>query len=156
MESFVSSQQEAKDKKKKKFDDISELSKALILNASAVKNALCTHETPCKTCKAFYAKKTVPKAQEFLEEFLETAGCVAKVGPGMSLALYAGSLLRDVDDLPGNFTIYLVPKRKPNACTSCSRLMMLQLKTKFGKGCSEQDFEQAIKQGCARQTMPES
>ena len=143
----MSWQRKAKEIKKKKFDDISELSKALILNASAAENALCTHATPCRTCEDFYAKKNALKAQEFLEEFLKTAGCVAKVNQGMSLALYAGLFLRDVDDLPGNFTIFLVPKQKPNACSSSLRSMMLQLKSKFGKGWSEQDFKQAIKQG---------
>ena len=56
-------------------------------------------------------------------------GCVVAVDSGVALALYAGSFVRDTDDLPSNFSFFLVPKLQPHAArNSTTRSMMLQLK----------------------------
>ena len=136
-----------KETKKAKFDDLPESSKNLILNASSV-NGECTPGAPNSLCADFYSKKTASKAKDFLHDALtNTFNCIVDTDHGMATALYSGAFVRERDDLPANFSIFLVPKMRPLASNNQAQSMLLQLKVTHGKGWSEKDYSEAVKQG---------
>ena len=65
---------------------------------------------------------------------------------GSALALYIRAFVRDVDDLPSNFSFFLVPKKQPNIQSNITKKMILQLKVSHGQGWSDKDFVDAAKQ----------
>ena len=64
-------------------------------------------------------------------------------GQGAALALFVGAFVSDLDDLPSNFSFFLVPRKKPSVFRTRNKLMMLQLKVLNGQGWSEKDFKDA-------------
>ena len=63
---------------------------------------------PTFLCREFYTRKVATKAQAFVTKTLVAAGCIASVDSGCVLALFSRSYMRDVADLPTNFSIFLV------------------------------------------------
>ena len=102
---------------------------------------------PAVLCHEFYTKKIATKAQAFLNKTLAAAGCIASVNSGCILALFSGSFVRDVADIPANFSIFLVPVAQPNTASLRTQSMMLQFKVSHGQGWPEKDFKDAAKQG---------
>lgn len=54
-----------------------------------------------------------------------------------------GAFVSDLDDLPSNFSFFLVPRKKQSVFKTRNKLMMLQLKVLNGQGWSEKDFKDA-------------
>ena len=147
MERILQKRDSEKENKKSKFENLPESSQNLIKNASSP-DAEFVPQTPLENCVEFFKKKDAARARDYLEEVLELKfGCVVSVDRGAALALYAGAFVRDLDDLPSNFSFFLVPKKKPSASRTKNKSMMLQLKVLNGQGWSEKDFKEAAKQG---------
>ena len=147
MERLIDKRDAEKEGKKSKFENLSDSSKNLMLNASSPDGEYVPL-TPQASCTNFFSKKDGAKARDLLEETLELKiGCVVSVDKGAALALYAGVFVRDIDDLPSNFSFFLVPKKKPSSVRSRNKSMLLQLKVLNGQGWSEKDFKEVSKQG---------
>ena len=147
MEKILDRKDKEKEEKKSKVENLPEATQNLISNASSPDGEFVP-ESPTETCVEFFKKKDGARARDFLEETLELKfGCVVSVDRGASLAIYAGAFVRDLDDLPSNFSFLLVPKKKPSASGQRNKSMMLQLKVLNGQGWSEKDFKDAAKQG---------
>ena len=147
IERLDSAKESDRDSKKAKFDDLSDLSKNLILNASS-NNGEVMPGAPNRLCAEFYSKKTSAKAKDFLQDTLtNTFNCIVSLDQGMATALYSGAFIRERDDLPANFSFFLVPKMQPLELSGQAQSMMLQLKVTHGTGWSDQDYSVAVKQG---------
>ena len=108
LELVVNKRCDACKEKRTKWSDLLESTQNLILMASSVDGKRILNK-PTTLYREFYTKKVATKAQAFLNETLAAAGCIASVYSGWILALFSGSFLRDVADLPANFSIFLVP-----------------------------------------------
>ena len=133
--------------KKDKFEDLAEPTKNLILNASS-RNGEVTPMSPCESCKDFFSKSSVGKAQQFFLHILSVKyKCLVEVKTGTVTALHGGVFLRDRDDSPSNFTLMAFAKRKPLSPHPAKKCMTLRLKVSQGKGWSDHDIADALKQG---------
>ena len=70
----------------------------LILMASSVGSDWIPNKPNVLCCK-FYTKKVATKSQAFLNKTLVAAGCITSVNSGCVLALFSGSIVREVVDL---------------------------------------------------------
>ena len=94
--------------KKEKFGDLHDSTKLLILNVSS-KNGEVTPIKPSLTCEVFFKNKSVSQSKQFLIESLSDAGCIVEIETGLVTALVNGQFLRDREDTPSNFCIFLLP-----------------------------------------------
>ena len=133
--------------KKKKFDNLHESTKLLILNASS-KNGEVTPIKPSLQCETFFKKKSVSQTKQYLIESLADKGCIVEIETGLVTALVNGQLLRDREDTPSNFSIFFVPKRKPLSSSSFKSGMILGLKSLYSKW-DDKDMKDVVKQGVA-------
>ena len=86
IERLDSAKESDRDSKKAKFDDLSDSSKNLILNASS-NNGEVTPGAPNRLCAKFYSKKTSAKAKDFLQDTLtNTFNCIISLDHGMATA----------------------------------------------------------------------
>ena len=136
-----------KDEKKNKFEDLFDSTQRLILNAASQ-----TMETPSpsppETCIEFYKKKSVSKAKDFLENKLnDLFSCDVDVIMGLVTALFTGFFLWSHENSPGNFSFFLVPRKRPLSGNSMQIASILQMKQSHGKGWDEKDLTDALKQG---------
>jgi len=140
--------------KSHKFVSLHESTKRLILNASSLDGESVPTD-PEQTCRDFYAKTTVGKALDFLAMTLkEKYRCVIDISTGLVSALYTGKFIRDREDSPNNFSFFMVPKLKPLSSGHSTQAMILQLKATQGKGWSENDLKEAVKQGIVTPSSP--
>ena len=122
-------------------------SKLLILNASSEDGNIAP-ETPIETCIQFFKQKTLAKALDFLQTSLtNNFNCCVAIELGLVTALYSGHFLRDREDSPSNFSFFLAPKKQPLSAGHFQPTMILHLKASQGKGWSETDMKEALKQG---------
>lgn len=147
MEKFRQENSEARSEKKNIFGSLHDSAQLLILNASST-NGEFIPTSPVQTCKEFYEKSTVGKAMDFFDTTMkEKFNCYADISTGFITALYTGKFLRERSDSPSNFSFFLVPKLKPLSSGFSEKAMILQLKTSQGKGWSDNDLKEAVKQG---------
>jgi len=149
-------QDKAEENKEKnhKFDSLHESTKRLILNASSM-DGESIPSLPEETCKLFYAKTTVGKAMDYMAMTLrEKFSCVVEISTGLVSALYTGKFIREREDSPSNFSFFMVPKLKPLSSGFAEQAMILQLKATQGKGWSDSDLKEAVKQGIVTPTSP--
>ena len=146
-ESLRQEKQDEKEEKSNKYSDLHDSTKRLILNASSIDGESIPTE-PIITCLNFFNKKNISKALDFLESSLsQDLKCCATVETGLVTALYNGHFLRDRDDSPSNFSFFMIPKKLPLSADKTKPTMILQLKASQGKGWSETDLKEALKQG---------
>lgn len=154
LEQFRQERSEARDEKKNKFEHLHDSAKLLILNASS-SDGESIPSTPAESCIKFYEKSTVGKAMDYLSTTLqEKYQCQTDLSSGLVSALYSGRFLRERSDSPSNFSFFLVPKLHPLSRGFGERAMMLQLKVTQGKGWSDHDMKEAIKQGVITPSCP--
>ena len=141
-------QEKAEEKEKtNRFDALHDSSKLLILNASADGSNI-TPSNPTTTCEEFFKKKNLSKASDYLITTLtQDYECCVQIDTGLITALFSGHFLRDREDSPSNFSFFLTPKKQPMAYDRFKPTMILQLKATNGKGWSETDLKDALKQG---------
>ena len=119
----------------------------LILNASST-DGITAAILPTDSCKEFYMKKNISKALDLLSTTMsQEYECCVQLETGLVTALHAGHFLRDREDSPSNFSFFLTPKKQPLSSDRFKSTMILQLKATQGKGWSETDFKEALKQG---------
>ena len=119
----------------------------MILNASS-QNKEVTPATPSSHCNEFFKKSSAAKAGSFLTTTLkDTYNCFPDFQPGFIQALYDGHFLRDREDSPSNFSIFLCPRLNPLSAGDRQKTTILQIKNRQGKGWSDQDYSDAVKQG---------
>ena len=146
-ESLRQDKQDEKEEKTNKYGDLHDSTKLLILNASSVEGDLVPTE-PVLSCKDFFNKKNISKALDFLDTSLsQDLGCCVSIDTGLVTALYSGHFLRDREDSPSNFSFFMIPKKLPLSANKSKPTMILQLKASQGKGWSETDLKDALKQG---------
>ena len=139
--------EEARNDKKVKFDDLHGSSLRLVLNASS-QNGEVTPGKPSTHCAEFFSKSSAAKAGNFLITTLKDAySCHPDLQQGLVQALYDGHFLRDREDSPSNFSFFLCPRMQPLASGNRKRNTILQIKTKQGKGWSDEDYAKAVRQG---------
>ena len=148
-ENMRQEKQEEKEEKSNKYGDLHDSTKLLILNASSTDGEQPS-EQPVKSCLDFFNKKNLSKALDFLIMSLsQDLNCCVHIETGLATALYAGHFVRDRDDSPSNFSFFLTPKKIPLSSDRFKPTMILQLKASQGKGWSETDLKDALKQGIA-------
>ena len=146
-EKFQQDRAADKEEKRHKFDDLHESSKQLILNASSI-DCHSPSTTPSHHCSEFFKKQSVSKAADYLTTTLtQEFNCCVTIESGLVTALYSGHFQRDREDSPGNFSFFLTPKKTPLSSSQFKPMMILQLKTSQGKGWSEMDMKEALRQG---------
>ena len=139
--------QSEKEEKLNKYVDLHDSSKLLILNASS-EDGQNAPTIPVDTCVKFFKQKTVAKAIDFLQNSLTNDfNCCVSIESGLVTALYSGHFLRNREDSPSNFSFFLTPKKQPLSAGHFQPTMILQLKTTQGKGWSEMDMKETLKQG---------
>ena len=138
---------EEKEEKQNKYSDLHDSTKLLILNASS-QDGESTPEQPVQSCIDFFNKKNISKALDFLTMSLsQELNCCVNIETGLVTALYSGHFIRDRDDSPSNFSFFMTPKKQPLSSDRFKPTMILQLKASQGKGWSETDLKDALKQG---------
>ena len=146
-ENLRQEKQDEKEEKLNKYGDLHDSTKLLILNASSPDGEITPIE-PVLNCKEFFNKKNVTKALDYLESTLtQDLGCCVSIETGLVTALYSGHFLRDREDSPSNFSFFMTPKKMPLSANKLKPTMILQLKASQGKGWSETDLKEALKQG---------
>ena len=146
-ESIRQEKQEEKLEKQNKYLELHDSARSLILNASS-EDGLNTQLEPSGHCIEFYNKKNISKAMDYLLTTLtHEYKCCVTMDTGLVTALYSGHFLRDRDDSPSNFSFFLLPKKEPLSVNRLKPSIILQLKATQGKGWSELDMKEAIKQG---------
>ena len=147
IEELKQSRTEASKEKKQKFADLHESAQRLVLNASS-QNGEVTPANPSTNCITFYSKSSAAKAANYLTSTLQdTYKCTPDLQTGFTQALFDGHFLRDREDSPSNFSFFLCPRKNPLSSGNRKRNTILMIKTKQGKGWSEQDYDDAVKQG---------
>ena len=138
---------EEKEEKQNKYSDLHDSTKLLILNASS-HDGECTPDQPVQSCIDFFNKKNISKALDFLTMSLsQELNCCVNIETGLVTALYSGHFVRDREDSPSNFSFFMTPKKQPLSSDRFKPTMILQLKATQGKGWSETDLKDALKQG---------
>ena len=146
-ENMRQEKQEEKEEKQNKYSDLHDSTKLLILNASS-DDGESTPDQPVQSCIDFFNKKNISKALDFLTMSLsQDLNCCVSIETGLVTALYSGHFIRDRDDSPSNFSFFMTPKKQPLSSDRFKPTMILQLKASQGKGWSETDLKEAIKQG---------
>ena len=112
LESVTDKCRNARKEKQTKWSDLLDSMQNLILMASLVNSGRIPNK-PTVLCHKFYTKKVAKKSQAFLNKTLVAAGCIAFVDNGCVLALFSGSFVRDVADLPAIFPSSLSPQPNP-------------------------------------------
>ena len=98
--------------KNKKFEDLHEAAKQMIMNATSTDGEEKGLEM-AETCKEFFTKKNLSIAKDYLIETMNSRfKCVVEIDTGLVTALANGHFLRDRADTPSNFSFFLVPKQK--------------------------------------------
>ena len=147
IEELKKGREESRLDKKQKFDDLHDSSKRLILNASS-QNGEVAAAVASSTCLEFYKKSSAAKAGNFLIASLkDTYGCHPDFETGFLQAIHDGHYLRDREDSPSNFSFFLCPRMQPLSAGNRARSTILQIKNKQGKGWTEKDYDDAVKQG---------
>ena len=138
---------DAKDEKSNKFTDLHDSTQLMILNASSI-DGEDAPGVPTDYCTTFFGKKNISKALDYLQTTLDQEmECCIQLDTGLVAALHAGHFTRDREDSPGNFSFFLTPKKQPLSSNIFRPTMILQLKASQGKGWSEIDLQNALKQG---------
>ena len=145
MEKMQDSFEQSSSDRMEKFGDLHNLIKLLIRNASS-RNGEVTPIKSSLTHEAFFKKKSISQSKQFLIESLSDAGYIVKIETGLVTALVNGQFLRDCEDTPSNFSIFLVPKRKPMSSSSFKSGIILRLKSLHVKW-DVKDMNDAVKQG---------
>ena len=139
--------QDSKNEKSNRFDNLHDSCKLMILNASSI-DGETTPEYPTDHCSEFFSKKNISKALDYLQTSLDHEfNCCVQIESGLVASLHAGHFLREREDSPSNFSFFLTPKKQPLATNRFRPTMILQLKANQGKGWSENDLKDALKQG---------
>jgi hypothetical protein len=147
MEEMKQGRENAREEKKTKFSDLHDSCKRLILNASSQNGAVAAG-TPSIHCEEFYRKSSAAKAGNYLVSTLkDTYGCHPEFQQGFIQAIYDGHFLRDREDSPSNFSFFLCPRMQPLSAGKRKETTILQIKNKQDKGWTEQDYDEAVKQG---------
>lgn len=151
-EKFRQDKQEDKSEKQNKNLELHDSAKLLILNPSSI-NGENTLDEPVETCRNFFNKKNISKAMDYLVTSLSHEfGCWVSIGTGLVTALHEGHFLLERENSPSNFSFFLTPKRQPLSSDKFRPTMILQLKASQGKGWSETDLKDALKQGIISST----
>ena len=138
---------EASKEKSNKFSNLHDSTQLMILNASSL-DGEDSPGIPTDHCTNFFAKTNISKALDYLQTTLDQEmECCVQLETGLIAALHAGHFLRDREDSPGNFSFFLTPKKQPLSSNFFRPTMVLQLKASQGKGWSETDLKEALKQG---------
>ena len=119
----------------------------MILNASSIndEDAPGTSTTHCTT---FFSKKYISQALDYLQTTIDQEmECCVHIDTGLIAALHAGYFLRYQEDSPSNFSFFLTPKKRLSSSNIFCPTMVLQLKASQGKGWSDTDLKDALKQG---------
>ena len=136
-----------KEEKKNKYLELHDSSQLLILNASSIDGEQAESD-PIESCKTFFNKKNINKAMDYLLTSLtHDFECCVSIDTGLVTALYSGHFLREREDSPSNFSFFLTPKKQALSSDNFKPTMILQLKASQGKGWSETDLKEALKQG---------
>ena len=139
--------QEAKDEKSNKFTNLHDSTQLMILNASSI-DGEDAPGTPTTHCSEFFSKKNISKALDYVQTTLDhEMECCVHIDTGLIAALHAGHFLRDREDSPSNFSFFLTPKKQPLSSNIFRPTMVLQMKASQGKGWSDTDLKDALKQG---------
>ena len=147
VESMRQEKQEEKIEKQNKYLELHDTTKRLIRNASSDDGVDCPEE-PNEHCIEFYNKKTVSKAMDYLIMTLTYEfKCCVTVDVGLVTSLFPGHFLRNRSDSPSNFSFFLVPRQEPMGTNHLKPSIILQLKAVQGKGWSDLDLKDALKQG---------
>ena len=100
------------------------------------------------TAPIFLAKRPFPRPLDYLQTTLDQElECCVHIDTGLIAALHAGHFLRDREDSPSNFSFFLTPPKKTISSNISKPNMVLQLKAFQGKGWSETDLKDVLKQG---------
>ena len=138
---------DAKDEKSNKFTDLHDSTQLMILNASSI-DGEDAPGVPTDHCTTFFSKKNISKALDYLQTTLDQEmECCIQLDTGLVAALHAGHFTRDRENSPSNFSFFLTPKKQPLSSNTFRPTMILQLKASQGKGWSELDLQNALKQG---------
>ena len=139
--------QEAKNEKSNKFSNLHDSTQLMILNASSI-DGEDAPGTPTTHCTTFFSKTNISKALDYLQTTLDQEmECCVHIDTGLIAALHAGHFIRDREDSPSNFSFFLTPKKQPLSSNIFRPTMVLQLKASQGKGWSDTDLKEALKQG---------
>ena len=139
--------QDAKNEKTNRFDNLHDSCQLMILNASSTDGETAP-DSPTNHCSEFFSKKNISKALDYLQTSLDHEfNCCVQLESGLVASLHAGHFLREREDSPSNFSFFLTPKKQPLATNRFRPTMILQLKANQGKGWSENDLKEALKQG---------
>ena len=148
-ENMRQEKQDEKDAKLNKYAELHDSTKLLLCNASST-DAETALEEPVESCKEFFNKKNLSKALDYLVTSLsQDLKCCVSIETGLVTALHGGHFLRDKEDSPSNFSFFMTPKKLPLSTDRFKPTMILQLKANQGKGWSETDLKDALKQGIA-------
>ena len=77
----------------------------------------------------------------------DTYNCFPDFQPDFIQALHDGNFLHDREESPSNFSIFLCPCLNPLSAGDRQCTTILQIKNKQGKGWTDQDYSDAVKQG---------
>ena len=144
--------QDSKNEKTNRFDNLHDSCQLMILNASSTDGETIP-ESPTDHCAEFFSKKNISKALDYLQTTLDhELNCCVQIESGLVASLHAGHFLREREDSPSNFSFFLTPKKQPLSTNRFRPTMILQLKANQGKGWSDTDLKDALKQGIATPT----
>ena len=77
-----------------------------------------------------------------------------ELSSGLVSALLSGKFVRDRENSPNNISFFMVPKIKPLSSGHAETAMILQFKSTQGKGWSDLDLKEEVKQGIVTPSSP--
>ena len=121
--------------------------KNLILNASAP-NSEVAAGAPSTLCENFFKQSSHGSAHlTFIRALRHEFSAQVEVLPGVITSIFNGGFTWSHDDSPRNFSVFSFPEKRifsKNAMTNC---IVLQLKEIAGRGLSNNNVKEALKQG---------
>jgi hypothetical protein len=131
---------------KKGFSKLDESVKNLILNASAPNCKIAAGE-PSVQCKTFFKQSSHGNARlNFIRTLKHKFNAPTEVSSGVITSLYNGCFNWEHKDSPSNFSMFSFPEKKILSRNAMSDCIVLQLKEIGGKGLSNEDVKEALKQ----------
>ena len=132
---------------KKGFKKLDDSVKNLILNASAPSSEVAAG-APSTLCENFYKQSSHGSARlTFIRALRHEFSAQVEVSPGVITSIFNGGFTWSHEDSPSNFSVFSFPEKRifaKNVMTDC---IVLQLKELAGKGLSNDDVKEALKQG---------
>jgi hypothetical protein len=134
---------------KKGFSKLDRSTKNLILNASAPNEEIAAG-SPTEHCKNFFKQSSHGNAKlNFVRCLKHDFNAQVEVPAGVITSIYNGGFQWSKDDTPSNFSVFSFPEPQVFAKRAIQDCIILQLKEISGKGLSNEDIKDALKQGIA-------